>query len=117
MDDKASGKLPTLFCFPFPQKPGDAVMPDAELAAPMLALSPRTRVFSQQPWTGSWRSGKLGAGREGSGRGRARLHHHSTPFASDHSYDFSPPWTDTVQRQHSPDLHTQSGESLKAFLS
>lgn len=29
--------------------------------------------------------------------------------------DFSPPWVDTIQRQHSPDLHTLPGETLKLF--
>lgn len=44
MDDSASGKL-LMFCFPIPQKRGDAVTPGAELAAPTLVPSPRARVF------------------------------------------------------------------------
>lgn len=78
--------------------------------------APERESFPAEPWTGSWcgGGGESGTGREGSGRGRAQRHR-SLLFASDHSYDFSPPWMDTIQRHRSPDLHTQSGETLKSF--
>lgn len=78
-------------------------MPHVELAAPRFTPSPGMSL--------SLHIHGQGAGsREGSGRGRAQLRRKSV--ATD---DFSPPWMDTVQRQHSPDLHTLPGETLKLF--
>lgn len=72
-----------------------------ELAALRFIPSPGVRLSLQIHGQG------VGSG-EGSGLGRARLCHHGITTA-----DFSPPWIDIVQRQHSPDLHTLPGETLK----
>lgn len=103
VDEKASGKLPMSFYFPVSSEVGRCCH---------TKCSPKTRLFPPRSGGGSWEQNTKRWSRE-----RAPLGRHCVTFASDHSYDISSPWMDTVQRQRGPDLHTPSGETLKAFLS
>lgn len=58
-----------MFCFPFPQKWGAAVTPDAELAALTLALSPKMSLSPQScgQGAGTAAGGTSGMGHKGLG--------------------------------------------------